>query len=377
MGFAFSRPSYTVAQPPGAGQGYYQSAVAVWKYRLGIDNAINRLSADIRGDQGTAQKIESFLNTVNDYIRKDGRATSDELAILRGYVPHDLIPSYELTGINNKDLGDKMEEWLDKVFQQAIGANTSFITGGDNATSGVRIELGEMNFNIDVSTGSINLTDLSKKDRRTLEELMTNDVKNLYNKYNDQFSFGVEKIANSQTSKVFLYQLWKQQKADLNTEYQVEGDFQLESAAALLANHTYSVKNYTNLSKGVHLGAAKNNKDLFSIYSYFAGDNSLANAARFVFSSGNSHDPATINLYQTWASALYELTGLGTVSGQDLKSLRLVDFLIVQSGGYIRVYSTKEFLRGFPSVAPNWFNPGSSTISSTFFNDSSFVMGAI
>jgi len=53
---------------------------------------------------------------VNDYIRKDGRATSDELAILRGYVPHDLIPSYELTGINNKDLGDKMEEWLDKVF---------------------------------------------------------------------------------------------------------------------------------------------------------------------------------------------------------------------------------------------------------------------
>jgi len=42
-----------------------------------------------------------------------------------------------------------------------------------------------MNFNIDVSTGSINLTDLSKKDRRTLEELMTNDVKNLYNKYND------------------------------------------------------------------------------------------------------------------------------------------------------------------------------------------------
>ena len=90
MGFAFSRPSYTVAQRGSQGQEYYSSAVAVWQQRLGIENALNKLQSDIRGDEGTAKKIENFLNTVNKYITSGGNVTTDELEVLDGYIPKDL-----------------------------------------------------------------------------------------------------------------------------------------------------------------------------------------------------------------------------------------------------------------------------------------------
>lgn len=371
MGFAFSGPSYTVAQRGSQGQEYYSSAVAVWQQRLGIENALNKLKSDIRGDEGTAKQIENFLNTVNKYITSGGNVTTDELEVLNGYIPKDLQPSYSMKS------GTDFEKWLDKLFQQVLNTDTSFNTGGNLATSGVREKIGELDLTIDVATGSISLKRTKGELGQGIRELVTKDIKQEFRNKANSLGYAVEGGAEDQSSAVFLYQSWKQQKSDLDTEFHIEGEFLHEKAAALLANHTYSVKNYANLSRGVELGKSKGNRDLFSIYYYFAGDGSLANAERFVYSSYNSHDPGTINLYQTWASALYELTGLGTVSGGDLKNLRLVDFLIVQSrgAGYVSVYSTKQFLQGFPSTPPGWFNTSTGSISSGFFNNSSFVMG--
>ena len=376
MAFVFGRgPSFTVGEGKSP---TYENADVMWKKRAKIGSLATKIKRSVKGNSATAKKIEKFLNKVNEVLKDEGELNESKSLLM------ELIKQSNLQYSPSIISGTDFEVWVDNIFQIAItGQNQGkrFQVGDrQDTTVGVYGKLqgikfrGAAGFRGDAGRDLITRYAQQYSSSKELAKSLESDIKAQVEEDFNIATYYIKEGVNG-FKDLYIYSALVQGKTDINTEIQIDQRLnkEFDGIPELLANHTFSLKNYQEISS-VHIGDAKGNRAFYGFYYFSTRDSRVSNAHRFVFSSLNSSSANVRTSYLPWAEALYELAGLGQVQFQfnDTKivDLHLVDYLIVQfrNSGVIKVYSVKDFLQGLPQSPPAWYSNGS--IKQSFFSSS-------